>query len=265
MGQKGYIALFRSIKKNFIWKDKPFTKGQAWIDILLEANHADGGFFKRGVWVEVKRGQDGRSELTLADEWGWSRGKVRRFLSVLKKEEMITLKQDNKTTIVTVCNYDDYQPKKNTNGTPNSTANGTPNEHQTNTKRYTNNNVKNDNNEKKYLENSKEFRLSLFLFNNIRKRKPDYKQPDFQKWSIQSDYILRIDKRDIEECKKVIIWCQQDEFWQDNILSTAKLRKQYDKLVLKMNKDYQKPKQDNGSSQAEELKRKTEELLNGNR
>jgi hypothetical protein len=87
-----------------------------------------------------------------------------------------------------------------------------------------------------YSEDSKEFRLSLFLLNNIRKRKPDFKIPNLQKWAVQSDYILRIDKRDIEEVKNVIAWIQKDEFWQDNILSTAKLRKQYDKLVLKMNK-----------------------------
>ena len=39
----------------------------------------------------------------------------------------------------------------------------------------------------------------------------------------------------------MIEWCQTDEFWQDNILSTAKLRKQYDQLVLKMNKTDSKP------------------------
>ena len=61
--------------------------------------------------------------------------------------------------------------------------------------------------------------------------------PNLQKWSEQSDYILRIDKRDPHEVKKVVEWCQKDEFWQDNVLSTAKLRKQYDKLVLQMRKD----------------------------
>ena len=90
--------------------------------------------------------------------------------------------------------------------------------------------------EKNYSEDSKEFRLSVFLLNNIRKRKPDFKMPNLQVWSKQSDYILRIDRRDPHEIKEVIEWCQTDEFWQDNILSTAKLRKQYDQLVLKMNK-----------------------------
>lgn len=95
--------------------------------------------------------------------------------------------------------------------------------------------------EKDYSEDSNEFRLSIFLLNNIRKRKPDYKIPDLQGWSKHSDYILRIDRRDISEVKSVIVWSQSDEFWQDNILSTAKLRKQYDKLVFAMRKD--KPKE----------------------
>jgi hypothetical protein len=47
--------------------------------------------------------------------------------------------------------------------------------------------------------------------------------------------MIDTDKRDPGEIGAVIVWCQQDEFWQNNILSVAKLRKQYDHLVLKMN------------------------------
>jgi len=46
--------------------------------------------------------------------------------------------------------------------------------------------------------------------------------------------MIRIDKRDVSEIGQVIEWCQQDQFWQSNILSTSKLRKQYDQLVIKM-------------------------------
>ena len=45
--------------------------------------------------------------------------------------------------------------------------------------------------------------------------------------------------------KEVIIWCQQDDFWYKNILSTEKLRKQYDRLVMNMVKPKNK-KEDNG-------------------
>jgi hypothetical protein len=52
------------------------------------------------------------------------------------------------------------------------------------------------------------------------------------------DKILRLDKRTPEHLADVIDWCQHDDFWQDNILSPFKLRKQLDKLELKMSKDH---------------------------
>ena len=76
--------------------------------------------------------------------------------------------------------------------------------------------------------------LSNILLDFILKRKVDFKLPDLNKWAESIDLMIRLDNRPIEEIKKVIIWCQQDSFWQNNILSTAKLRKQYDQLVLKM-------------------------------
>ena len=39
---KGYIKLYRGLQDCWIWQDKePFTKRDAWIDLLLSANHAD--------------------------------------------------------------------------------------------------------------------------------------------------------------------------------------------------------------------------------
>ncbi len=137
----GYYTVHRSIFDNFLWADKPFSKGQAWIDLFGKANFKDNEIYIRGIPVLIKRGQTGRSELTLAEDWGWSRGKVRRFLSMLKARGMIDTKQDNKTTITTICNYEEYQFKIKEDDTPNEPANdtpdSTPNGHQTDTKRYT--------------------------------------------------------------------------------------------------------------------------------
>jgi len=88
----------------------------------------------------------------------------------------------------------------------------------------------------KYSQNSNEFRLSNLLLELIVKRKPDLKKPDLQKWGVHVDRMIKIDKRDPEEIGEVIKWCQGDDFWKNNILSTEKLRKQYDQLVLKMKK-----------------------------
>jgi len=87
----------------------------------------------------------------------------------------------------------------------------------------------------KYKVNSIELRLSELLFKKIKERNPEHKEPDMQKWAYSIDLMIRIDKRDPGVIEKIIIWCQQDDFWQNNILSTAKLRKQYDQLFMKMN------------------------------
>lgn len=75
------------------------------------------------------------------------------------------------------------------------------------------------------------------LLNQILARKRNYRAPDIQKWASDMEKILRLDNRTPEQVADVIDWCQHDEFWQDNILSPAKLRKQLDKLELHMSKD----------------------------
>jgi len=84
-----------------------------------------------------------------------------------------------------------------------------------------------------YSPNSDEFRMAELLFSLIYERHSDHKKPDMQKWALHIDRMIRIDSRSVEGIEKVIRWCQEDEFWQNNILSTASLRRQYDTLWLK--------------------------------
>lgn len=88
-----------------------------------------------------------------------------------------------------------------------------------------------------FVENSNEMNLSKLLFSLMQSNNSNVKQPNFQSWSKEFDYILRIDKRDIEEVRRVIEWCQSDSFWKTNILSPKSLRKHYDRLALKMQED----------------------------
>ena len=92
-------------------------------------------------------------------------------------------------------------------------------------------------NKRSFVETSNEFRLSKQLFELIKNRKSTFKKPNLQKWAEQIDLMIRLDKREPSVIEAVIEWCQQDEFWQNNILSTQKLRKQFDQLELKMNQD----------------------------
>ena len=72
---------------------------------------------------------------------------------------------------------------------------------------------------------------SLILRNN-----PKSKAPDLTKWAVDVDRMMNIDNRTPEEIKSVIEFCQNDDFWQVNILSTSKLREKFDQLYLKMKK-----------------------------
>ena len=63
----------------------------------------------RGVKIDVKRGQLGRSIVELSDRWSWSRNKVTKFLNDLEKEQQIKQQKTNITMIITVLNYDLYQ------------------------------------------------------------------------------------------------------------------------------------------------------------
>jgi len=106
---EGWVVLHRSIKSNWVWKDKPFSKGQAWIDLILRANHADKKVIFDTEVIIVPRGSFITSEVKLSEDWGWSREKVRNFLKTLVNDEMITKKADNRKTTVTIVNYDVLQ------------------------------------------------------------------------------------------------------------------------------------------------------------
>lgn len=100
------------------------------------------------------------------------------------------------------------------------------------------------NKKKIYIEGEMPYDLSLYLLQKIRKNKPDFKEPNLQKWAKDMDLLLSIDKRIPLIVSKVIMWCQQDDFWRFNILSPDKLRKQFDTLEMQMIKDQKKHKKE---------------------
>ena len=120
MGQ-GWIKLHRKIREcDAIWDDKPFSRGQAWIDLLLMANHEDKEVLFDGSIYEVKRGQRLTSIRKLSEQWGWSRTKTGKFLNELEKAEMLLVKSDTKKTVLTLVNYDFYQLNDETEKPPKS-------------------------------------------------------------------------------------------------------------------------------------------------
>ncbi len=129
---------------NPLYHSEPFNRTHAWIDLLLLANSNDNFFYKRGIRVNIQRGQIGHDADTLAKRWKWSRGKVERYLTMLESDGMIVRQKSNVTTLISICKYDDYQANDKANSKANDKANG----HQTVKQTDTNKNDKNYKNEK---------------------------------------------------------------------------------------------------------------------
>ena len=151
--KNGWIKLHRKIKDNWLWEnDKPFDKRSAWIDILLMVNHEKNKILFDNELIEVKPGERITSERKLADRWGWSRTKVRNFLELLEKDDMIKVEKTTKKTSLKVVNWEKYQKEETGEKTTKK-----PGGNQTDTSEVppgnTNKNVKND---KECFKNDKE-------------------------------------------------------------------------------------------------------------
>jgi predicted phage replisome organizer len=101
--------------------------------------------------------------------------------------------------------------------------------------------------EKTFQSDSDEYRLAAFLWNYIKKNNEKAKEPNLKSWSKTFDLMIRLDKRVVDDIKKIIVFSQQNDFWYKNILSPHKLRKHYEKLTLQMQEPkYTKNKNKNG-------------------
>lgn len=142
----GWISIHRKIQDDWLWEEKPFSKGQAWIDLLLMVNHDDNTIIFDGKPMQISRGSCITSMQKLCDRWGWSNTKVKNFLKILEKDEKILLKiAPRKATALTIVNYNKYQ---DTDISKNTTE--TSREHQESIRKasgeHINNNVNNVNN-----------------------------------------------------------------------------------------------------------------------
>jgi hypothetical protein len=109
---EGWIKLYRKLQDNRIWNSEPFSRGQAWIDLLLLANHEPGIIYIRDHRIEIGRGVVGWSENRLAQRWQWSRTKVRKFLKDLEKEQQIKQEKNKSYSTIRIENYNIYQQKE---------------------------------------------------------------------------------------------------------------------------------------------------------
>lgn len=119
----GWIKLHRKLMDSPMWTSEPFTKGQAWVDLLMLAQYEDNENFKRGCVYKSKK--------QLAKRWRWSEGKVTRFLN--GAENGASIRAVNRAlngTVIIIENFDFYQHGGAANGAANGATNSNTNSNQ---------------------------------------------------------------------------------------------------------------------------------------
>jgi len=109
----GWIRLYRSLLEHPMWTSDRFTKGQAWVDLVLSAAFEDHEVFIVHGPAWVKRGHVLTTQVTLAKRWKWNRETVRLFLRELERHFMAAIETSNASatgyTLITILNYEKFQ------------------------------------------------------------------------------------------------------------------------------------------------------------
>lgn len=76
-----------------------------------------------------------------------------------------------------------------------------------------------------------------WIYELLLKLNPSHKKPNFESWANEVRKIVNIDNRTYQEISDLMLWVNQDVFWQSNILSPKKLREKWDQLILAKNRN----------------------------
>lgn len=232
----GWVKVYRNLLDKPIWINSTPEQKVILITLLLMVNHQGSEWEWKGNPYKVKPGQVITSLETIVKKCGngVTVSKVRTALERFRKLGFLTNQSTNKNRLITIVNWGLYQIN---NGELTNCL--TSNQQTVNKQLTTNNKEKNINNNKENLNmNSKgvesvPLKLSLRLLNKIRENYPDFREPNLQKWMDEFRLMIEKDFRGVQQIEKIIDWCQQDSFWQSNILSPTKLRKHFEGLVIK--------------------------------
>ena len=243
----GWIKLHRSCLDHWLYTEyRPLTRREAWETILFTVNYEPSKCLIRGQLYDCGRGQSLLSLHSWAEKFVWSVKQVRTFFLLLEKDEMIKVEGLQYTTRLTVCNYDSYQDKGQTEGTPRADGG-----HTEGTPRAT---IKEEEEYKEYKKSLlSEIKISDHpqvnpVFFEIAKSFQELFKKNLTEagaststiskakgtWIDDVRLMIETDKYTVEDMRAVYVFLQNDSFWKQNILSTSTLRKQMPKLKLKI-------------------------------
>lgn len=242
----GWVKIHRSIQDHWIWENP--VKLKWWLDLIMMANHQENKILINGELVTIEAGERHTSEDKLSARWGVSRNTVRKFLALLEKDGMISLKKSRQSgTTYKVLNYNVYQGFSEEKKHQTEQRTEQQKDNAVNNELHINKNEKNEKNIKDTSPKSKKriydvdsihYQLAEYLFEEMKKNNPEARKPDFHKWANDIRLMMEIDNRKEEQVRNMITWSQSNDFWKGNILSAKKLRDKYDQMKVQANQPY---------------------------
>lgn len=151
---EGWIKIHRKVLSHPMYYAEPFTRMQAWFDLLLLASRLPNVLYIRGNRVEIKPGTVAKSKEYLCGRWRWSRGKVNRYLDMLENEGMIVQQKSRVITCISIPKFEYYQLDGTTESTTDSTTNKTTSRRSNGTTGRTTNETSNGELYKNIIENN---------------------------------------------------------------------------------------------------------------
>ncbi len=244
----GYYMKARKIQESKIAHSAPATR-EIWDWLLMKANHTP----RKSSGRLIQRGQLFCTYKDIINGLHWYRGYAKEYytksqcenaMKFLKKEGMITARKSTRGLVITIENYNYYQNADNYTKTTSNTVNATLPRQGSDTIN------KNDKNDKEKKRNSSEkskqsviqytaedMSMVDLLVSLIQKNNPAWQMKgNVDTWAENIEKIHRIDNRTYEQIEAMIRWTQQEPFWSQNILSTAKLREKFNDLIPRLKK-----------------------------
>ena len=119
-----WVKLYRSLMNHEIWTEEPFTRGQAWVDLIMMATFKETDNVYRGNLMKLSAGSIRTSISYLARRWHRSENWVRKTLHILQGMQMVYTVGTARGTLITLENYASFQGRARTEGSTEGSAEG---------------------------------------------------------------------------------------------------------------------------------------------
>jgi hypothetical protein len=229
--ENGWVKLHRSFK-SWGWASCPYTS-HLFIHLLINANYEESEFLGH----KINKGDCVFGLHAWSKKTCISVRSLRTSINHLKSTGEITIKSNNKFSIITITNWEKYQADDRQTDKPPTSNRQATDKPPTTSEEYKKERSKEEKKEESEILEKFSPDCHLIcnaLFQSIRGNDANFKIRSKKSWLTEADSLIKCDKRDAETIISVIKFSQNDPFWKSNILSVSSLRKKFTTLLLQM-------------------------------